>query len=173
MLFLTSDCHFDHANIIEYCHRPFTSVEKMNNAILTGWNQRVKPTDTVIHVGDFCFGKRAKYWMDQLNGNKIFLAGNHDRNNGVNTKIRSMEIVFNKEPIWITHRPHDFNDRYYLNLVGHVHDDWLYCPYGVDDTLLINVGVDQWNFKPVRVDEAYLLYQSIQRTGTLEEVFNA
>ena len=32
MVFFTADTHFDHANIIRFCIRPFATVEEMNEA---------------------------------------------------------------------------------------------------------------------------------------------
>lgn len=164
MLFLTSDTHFDHEGIIRHCNRPFTSVERMNHAMIHGWNQRVKPTDTVIFVGDFCFGNKAKYFEEQLNGKKVFVAGNHDRNNGVNTRIKGLEIVFNKESIWVTHRPQDINPFYDLTICGHVHEKWKYEVYPTElgAVYAINVGVDQWGFQPVKIDEVYAFYNRIR-----------
>lgn len=79
-LFLVSDTHFGHANIIGYCDRPFTSVEEMNESLIKNWNSVVKPEDTVIHVGDFAFLpiEKAKKVCHKLNGKKILVRGNHD-----------------------------------------------------------------------------------------------
>jgi len=51
----TSDTHFGHFNIIEYCNRPFKTVDEMNSKLIRFWNERVKPDDIVYFLGDFCF----------------------------------------------------------------------------------------------------------------------
>ncbi len=88
MYYFTSDNHFFHANIIKYCNRPFTSMEEMNLVMIRNWNEIVTPDDTVFHIGDFglCKSSEApnapkdpfKFIRNQLNGNIIFIAGNHD-----------------------------------------------------------------------------------------------
>ena len=37
-VFFTSDTHFYHANIINFCKRPFANVETMNEALIENWN---------------------------------------------------------------------------------------------------------------------------------------
>ena len=46
-VFLTSDTHFDHENIIKYCSRPFNSKDEMNKAMISNWNSVVGDSDTV------------------------------------------------------------------------------------------------------------------------------
>ena len=41
MVFFTADTHFDHANIIRFCNRPFATVEDMNEALIANWNRKV------------------------------------------------------------------------------------------------------------------------------------
>jgi len=79
--FFTSDTHFSHANIIRYSKRPFESVEEMDATLIENWNARVKPSDTVYHLGDFAFASAARIWelLKQLNGQKLLLRGNHDK----------------------------------------------------------------------------------------------
>ncbi len=52
----------------------------MNLVMIEKWNSVVKPEDTVIYVGDFSWlgTQRSKIILNQLNGKKIMVLGNHD-----------------------------------------------------------------------------------------------
>ena len=71
-IWVTSDTHFNHANIIKYCNRPFSSVEEMNETIIANWNKVVSQGDTVYHLGDFALGDKllVLVLLECLNGNK-------------------------------------------------------------------------------------------------------
>ena len=45
--FFTSDLHFGHDNIIRFDHRPFNSVEEMDQIIIERWNKKVTNDDIV------------------------------------------------------------------------------------------------------------------------------
>lgn len=80
-LWLTSDLHFGHVNIIRYTGRPFATVEAMDEGLIRAWNERVDTSDTVWVLGDMCMGTlteslRLVRW---LNGTLHLLCGNHDR----------------------------------------------------------------------------------------------
>jgi calcineurin-like phosphoesterase family protein len=81
-LFLTSDHHFYHDNIIEYSNRPFKNVLDMNETMINNWNSVVKQDSTVIYHGDFAFGRCTPHQIAEvvkaLNGTIIFVEGNHD-----------------------------------------------------------------------------------------------
>ncbi len=81
MNFFTSDPHFFHNNVIKYDNRPFTSVEEMNNAIISRWNSIVSSNDTVYVCGDFglCPIISLHNLLNSLEGKKILILGNHDR----------------------------------------------------------------------------------------------
>lgn len=82
-VFFTSDTHFNHANIIRFCNRPFKDVSHMNEAIISNWNRVVGPEDIVFHLGDFCLGGSAEWInvLNRLNGKIYLISGNHDIKN--------------------------------------------------------------------------------------------
>lgn len=90
MNFYISDTHFDHKNIIAFDDRPFQTVEEMNSALIVNWNKAVSSSDVVYILGDFHWGK-AKEWpeiLEQLNGQKELIRGNHDINMPMNPEVR-------------------------------------------------------------------------------------
>ncbi len=80
---VTSDLHFFHAGVLKFNPdtRPFTDVNKMHKGLIKHWNSVVGENDVVMHLGDFSFkGKEAtESILEQLNGNIVFILGNHDK----------------------------------------------------------------------------------------------
>ncbi len=76
-----SDTHFGHRNVIDFDHRPFSSVEEMDEIMIKLWNGRVQPDDDVWFLGDFCHksGKTPDLYLRRLNGKKHLILGNHDQ----------------------------------------------------------------------------------------------
>lgn len=82
-----SDTHFHHENIIRFSGRPFSNAKEMDDYMITQWNERVKETDHITHLGDVTMerGSRGspqamslKRLIKSLNGHKRLLLGNHD-----------------------------------------------------------------------------------------------
>lgn len=95
-VWFTADTHFGHARIIEYCKRPFASVEEMDEALVANWNAVVGPDDEVWHLGDFA-GRNADMaagYRARLNGRIHLIWGNHD-----SEKVRAL-------PIWASSGPY-------------------------------------------------------------------
>ena len=81
MIFFTSDTHFLHRRILDYCpNRKFLTVEDHDAHLIRMWNQIVSPKDTVFHLGDFAFGRVEDSFaiLDTLQGKKVLITGNHD-----------------------------------------------------------------------------------------------
>lgn len=164
--FFTSDTHFNHANIIRFCNRPFHNVEQMNEALISNWNRMVAPTDTVFHLGDFCLGGAAEWTnvLDRLNGKIYLIMGNHDLKNirqGIMGKFEhvcmQMHIEVGKQKIYLNHNPFLCYGGAYKDtwqLFGHVHSG----PYNTGKDLprlrmlmpmQYDVGVDNNEYAPV------------------------
>jgi len=155
------------------------SLNNMNEEIIKRHNQRVKKDDTVIFLGDFCFKNsknrgeginiKAKTWEGRLNGNIIFIRGNHDRNNSVKTRIHSLVLNMDNHYINCVHDPLRADANYETNLVGHVHNNWQIkrIRSGESFTDAINVGVDVWNFYPVTFDEIKSRYMTWLKQNNL------
>lgn len=80
-IYVISDHHFFHENIIKYERPEFSNVSEMNQHIIDAHNSVIGPDDIVIFLGDFSFsGKKEvlKNIISQMNGHKYLLMGNHD-----------------------------------------------------------------------------------------------
>lgn len=162
----TADTHFGHANIIEYCKRPFKSLEHMDRELIRRWNERVKPEDIVLHLGDFAFKRSAanpKTYLDKLNGLKIIIKGNHDGNNEVRSILTSAVIRYGGIDFWLSHEPKAI---YKHNLCGHVHEKWKVSRRGPH--VIVNVGVDVWQGRPVSMEEIREAIAQFE-SGTLQD----
>lgn len=165
MNFFSADLHFNHENIIRFCCRPFRNAAHMNAELIRRYNERVKPGDTCYHIGDFKLsnaGPNTHELLGMLNGNKVLLAGNHDKNNSVNTPLKFCVIEQYGRKIVLAHRPEDCD--FYMGLLGidlgfcgHVHEKWAFKKGGYGD--LINVGVDVWDFTPVDGKQIFKAYK--------------
>lgn len=174
-IFFTSDTHFGHKNIIEYCNRPWSTVEEMNEGMVERWNSKVSAEDTVYHLGDFAMGPKENLgWRQRLNGHVILIKGNHDRDKEVLKeygfevhKRKRLYLPEEDKIIMMTHIPIHVPDpmgrsgrtyspnltqkidvdSYDYILCGHVHNQWR------RRGKTINVGVDVSDFYPLTIQE--------------------
>jgi len=169
MNWLTSDEHYNHANIItRFVFRKFRNVEEMNAELIKRHNSRVKDGDLVFHLGDFKLTNKGLNKFEivrQLNGHHVFIAGNHDKKNGCNTPVKYIVMELFKEPVLLIHKPEDATELMQKlgikkAFVGHVHEKWKMLK--AEQGLLVNVGVDQWDYYPV---DAKQIFKAIAREG--------
>ena len=169
-VFFTSDTHFYHSDIINFCGRPFKNVEVMNETLIANWNSVVGPDDIVFHLGDFCLGGSAEWTniLNRLNGKIYLIVGNHDIKNlrqGYYSRFEhiamQMHIEVGKQKIYLNHCPFLCYGGAYRDtwqLFGHVHTSKQNT--GIDAPRLhmlfptqYDVGVDNNNFTPVSFEE--------------------
>jgi calcineurin-like phosphoesterase family protein len=91
-VFFTADTHFNHANIIHFCGRPFADTTEMNAALIEKWNARIGRTDLVYHLGDFAWGNWEPI-LEQLNGDITLIRGGHDRSAARKSVSRFLRIA--------------------------------------------------------------------------------
>jgi calcineurin-like phosphoesterase family protein len=169
-IFITSDEHYGHENIIQFCNRPFSSTEEMRETLIERHNKKVpnKQSYVTIHAGDIFWQTmtegEALAILTRLNGRHAFLYGNHDelmeRSRllpdafewvcGRNKENTSYSIKFNKHLIVISH----FAQRVWQNshkgswhVYGHSHGELE--PMGKS----FDIGVDGHDFTPWSLEE--------------------
>lgn len=78
-VFVLSDTHFGHENIIKYCRNKYASIEEMDEDIINRINSVVQHDDILIILGDYAFSKsRIQELNKRINGHKYIIIGNHD-----------------------------------------------------------------------------------------------
>ncbi|MEM4260929.1 MAG: metallophosphoesterase family protein [Candidatus Woesearchaeota archaeon] len=167
--FFTADTHFSHRNIIRYCNRPFKDEKEMDETLITNWNSVVRSEDVVYHLGDVGFTNEDKLYqiLKRLNGKIHLIYGNHDKiirksnllqsrfestNELKKVYIQDMNHPKGRHEITLCHyamRVWDKSHHGSFHLFGHSHGSLSDDP----NSLSLDVGVDNWNFKPVSFNE--------------------
>lgn len=99
MIYLTSDLHWGHKNILKYCPKRIDKIkewaderglivtedniiELMDRWLIDLWNSQVGKKDSVYILGDFSFhnAEENKQLLGKLHGKKFLILGNHDGN---------------------------------------------------------------------------------------------
>ncbi len=169
-LWFTSDTHFGHENIIQYCYRPFSSVQEMDDKLVENWNRVVKPDETIYHLGDFTLAgeNTARTYFQRLDGKIHIVPGGHD------WKWLRGEVYFSRSghqviilPLLHTIKvPHPNQDTPQLvvlchyamrvwdrshygswHLYGHSHGNLPPLENSLD------LGVDNWRYQPLSLKE--------------------
>lgn len=161
-IWFCSDHHFGHRNVINFCNRPYSSVEEMDDDLIYRHNNLVKKEDAVYFLGDFSWNQsyeKYKNLFSRMNGRKFYIIGNHDnkqnlircQKNGLLIDVRESKILnIGSDTIHLTHYPllewYNFH-RNGKHFHGHTHctlDD--YCQS-------VDVGIDAWEYGPVEFSE--------------------
>ena len=143
MRYYIADVHFFHEALNERMdRRGFRNAEEMNHYILKKWNDKVRPNDEVVILGDLSWGKaqETNSLLRRLNGRLYLIQGNHDHflKNKEYDSSRFVwikpydEMQDNKRKVVLCHYPIPcYNGQYRLDaegkpntymLYGHVHD---------------------------------------------------
>lgn len=182
-VFFTSDTHFFHDRIIDFCKRPFNNVDEMNEELIRRWNSVVGKNDIVFHLGDFAWGGPPKWnsILERLNGHIYLILGNHDMKNlKENSKqyfthiTHQMQIQIDGWVLYMNHVPFLCysgvwsHKRKIAQAFGHVHYNTR--AKGADTERLkylfsrqYDVGVDNNDFTPIswkQLKEKFIEFES-------------
>lgn len=153
-VFIVSDTHFFHKNIIKYHRGQYKDIDEMHDDMVAIWNNRVGENDLVIHLGDVALGgSRQMLWslFRDLNGIKMLLPGNHDRGEIEDDRHYFNDIGFDNVEVGVTelvvgnyiltHEPMGIVPAGYTNIHGHCHGGITAAAHAVNDNK-INVCWD-------------------------------
>lgn len=175
-VFLISDTHFGHAGVCRFTRsdgvtklRPWTDPDEMDEAMIKAWNERVKPTDKVYHLGDVVINRKALSTMARLNGDKVLIRGNHDifRDDEYRLYFRELRAYHVMNGLILSHIPiHEASlGRFGCNIHGHLHANRVMKATGFDsqtgqvlyggdiDPRYFCVCVEQTDFAPILFED--------------------
>ena len=155
-IWLTSDLHIGHANVIKYENRPFRDVDQMNRTLIENWNRAVHRQDRVFLLGDIFFKinkECATSIVSELKGHKTLIMGNHDRGKSITwwkdvgfDEVSKYPIIMEKFYM-LSHEPLYINDSMpYVNVHGHIHSKQM------DHKQYYNVSVELHDYGPVNFE---------------------
>lgn len=161
-VWIWSDHHLGHANIIKYTDRPFGNAERMDGALLRA-AQIIPQDDWVMFAGDLAMWKEpdaVRAWVANCPGKKVLVLGNHDCKGSGHPESMDewRDLGFlavsdcvslrreNQGDLWVTHYPLAEGDipSGVLNVHGHTHTTVLQGPY-------LNVCVEPLGYAPHRL----------------------
>ena len=168
-VFLTSDTHFGHAGVCRFLRddgvtklRPWDNPEEMDEEMVKRWNETVKPTDKVYHLGDVVINRKAMSTLYRLNGDKVLIRGNHDifKDEDYRQHFRELRAYHVMNGMILSHIPiHEESlGRFGVNIHGHLHANRVQIrgfngkPMGIDNRYHC-VCVEQTDFAPITLEE--------------------
>jgi calcineurin-like phosphoesterase family protein len=188
-VFLVSDTHFGHAGVCKFTHpddpevklRPWDDPDEMDEEMIRRWNDRVRPTDKVYHLGDVVINRKALKTLSRLNGDKVLIRGNHDifRDDEYREYFRELRAYHVMNGLILSHIPvHEASlGRFGCNIHGHLHASRVKKARGVDartGEILYGTEIDprywcacveQTDFAPILFEDA--LKKITEQGGTV------
>ena len=153
-IWVWSDLHLGHDNIIRYANRPFQDAEEMNAVLYTNWARTVGDDDLLLFVGDLAMRKAVgEHTWETIRVSrgraKHLVVGNHDLTGSGVLRVDGFDdicsalTVDGEPPLAFTHMPLAEVPAGVVNVHGHTHDE------PPRRSRHINVSVEQLDYRPV------------------------
>lgn len=112
-IFFTSDWHVGHENVLMLDARPFRDLEHMHEVLVSNYNATVPPDGVCYFLGDvgLCSEAILTSVLSRLNGTKVLVLGNHDRNAnamyrlGFDVVLNTASLLIGGELVTLSHCP--------------------------------------------------------------------
>lgn len=112
-IFFSSDFHIGHQNVLTLSNRPFRDLDHMHRVLVNNYNAVVPKDGICYFLGDMglCKSSLIKDILNQLNGTKVLISGNHDSptnsmyNKGFDVVLNSCSMIIAKELVTMSHFP--------------------------------------------------------------------
>ncbi len=141
-VFVWSDQHLGHENIIAYTNRPFGNAAATDAAMLAAAQAAIRPEQWLVFVGDVALWKDPQgisTWLAACPGRKAIVLGNHDLRGRAHpdsadawaalgfeavADVATLAPAHGLPQFWITHYPlpSDIIPQAVINLHGHTHN---------------------------------------------------
>jgi calcineurin-like phosphoesterase family protein len=171
-IFVWSDLHFGHNNIIKYAERPFPNTDLMNACLIGNYLNAVTANDIVIFGGDIGFMSENKIndILNSLPGYKIQIIGNHD----IHRNGKLYELAFDERhasyvidvddvdasyQLLFTHYPMNDVPSGCINVHGHIHQK------PAPSKRHFNMSVECTNYAPCPLSTVLTLGHNNARAG--------
>lgn len=173
--YFTSDMHFFDEGIMWYCDRPWNSLDGMHSALRDNFLETTRDGDEIFMLGDICTGVSGRsprepveypFFQEIMNSFEIaqkpfyLLRGNHDSlepqryiDAGFYTAATRLETEVAGHRALLCHDPALAQRPGTLCICGHVHCLFRELYNAERNILVINVGVDVRDYRPVSEDD--------------------
>ena len=176
-----SDLHLGHENIIRYTNRPFANASAMDTQLYANWATTVSPADTLLFVGDVAMRKavgeatwsRIRHAPGRM---KQLVVGNHDLTGSGALRVDGFDDICSllcapgDPPLLFTHMPLSDMPAGWVNVHGHTHA----AP--VTRSAHINVSVEHIRYRPLALPRIRALAKALAQghypagSSTLERI---
>ena len=163
-IFLCSDHHLEHANILTFLNsdgtklRDFAHIDEMNEHIIKQHNSVVSSKDKVYFLGDVVMNKKGFHLLSRMNGEKVLIKGNHDihKLDYYTQFFKDIRGCHQFDGMFLSHVPihPESLSRWKVNVHGHLHANRVKNPYGQPDERYQNVSMEQLDdYTPISLEQ--------------------
>lgn len=172
-IFLSSDLHLSHSNILTFKRtdstalRVFKNITEHDEFIIEQHNKVVSPKDRWYCLGDLTFHNKYLHLVGRMNGRKVLIKGNHDtlklsQYAEYFDDIRACHVL---DKMILTHIPIHTESlgRFPINVHGHLHANRVMAAFGARvDERYQSVCMEQLDdYTPISLEQLKLRIKNL------------